>query len=398
MTEAVTRRPVFARRGAFRNLLRSMTGLITAGTIAACAPGAGVNRGSIDPTQPVQVALLLPQGAGQSERFLSQNLENAARLAIADLQGVAIDLRVYDTGGNPSQAAAMATRAADEGARIILGPVHAQDANAAGAAVAARGINVLSFSNNSDIAGGNVFVLGQTYENTAGRLMQFASRQGRSDIVIVNDPDAAGQVGLRAIESAAAANGVRVAGVQTYEFSQQGVTAAAPVIASTVQNTGAQAVFFTAGTAGALPMLTQMIRDQGIDPNVIAFFGLTRWDVPQSAISTPSLQGGYFALPDPAISAQFAARYAGAYGSAPHALAALAYDGMAAIGAALRSGRADALGRASLTQPSGFVGANGVFRFNADGSNQRALAVAQLRGNSVQVVENAPRSFSGAGS
>lgn len=228
--------------------------------------------------------------------------------------------------------------------------------------------------------------------------MRFAAGQGRRDIVVVSDPDASGQVGRRAIETAAAANGIRVAGAESYELSQQGVTAAAPNIATTVRNTGASGVFFTAGTAGALPMLTQLLRDNGIDPNVTAFYGLTRWDVPASAVTTPSLQGGYFAVPDPSITAQFNARYAGTYGAAPHPLAALAYDGIAAIGAALRSGRADPLGRASLTQPSGFVGANGVFRFTADGSNQRALAVAQLRDNRVEVVENAPRSFSGAGS
>jgi hypothetical protein len=35
-----------------------------------------------------------------------------------------------------------------EGAQVILGPVFAQEANAAGVAVAASGVNVLSFSNN----------------------------------------------------------------------------------------------------------------------------------------------------------------------------------------------------------------------------------------------------------
>ena len=398
MTDAVTRRPFFTRPIGIRNLFRSATGLLAAGALAACAPTGNVSRGTVNPSQPVQVALLLPQSANASDRLVAQNLENAARLAIADLQGVSIDLRVYDTAGNPTQASAMALRAADEGAKIILGPIHAQDANAAGSAVASRGINVLSFSNNSDIAGGNVFVLGQTFSNSADRLMRFAAGQGRRDIVVVSDPDASGQVGRRAIETAAAANGIRVAGAESYELSQQGVTAAAPNIATTVRNTGASGVFFTAGTAGALPMLTQLLRDNGIDPNVTAFYGLTRWDVPASAVTTPSLQGGYFAVPDPSITAQFNARYAGTYGAAPHPLAALAYDGIAAIGAALRSGRADPLGRASLTQPSGFVGANGVFRFTADGSNQRALAVAQLRDNRVEVVENAPRSFSGAGS
>jgi hypothetical protein len=52
-----------------------------------------------------------------------------------------------------------------EGAAIILGPVSADEANAAGVAVAASGVNVLAFSNNPTIAGGNVFLLGSTFQN-----------------------------------------------------------------------------------------------------------------------------------------------------------------------------------------------------------------------------------------
>ena len=54
----------------------------------------------------VQVALLVPSGSGQSQdELFGANLENAARLAMNDLSGVNIDLRVYKTGGSPAQAA-----------------------------------------------------------------------------------------------------------------------------------------------------------------------------------------------------------------------------------------------------------------------------------------------------
>ncbi|MCB1359970.1 MAG: ABC transporter substrate-binding protein, partial [Rhodobacteraceae bacterium] len=77
----------------------------------------------------------------------------AARLAVADLSGVQIDLRVYSTQGDPAVAAQVARQAADEGARIILGPVHGAEAAAVGTAVAPDGLNVLTFSNNPAIAG-----------------------------------------------------------------------------------------------------------------------------------------------------------------------------------------------------------------------------------------------------
>jgi ABC-type branched-subunit amino acid transport system substrate-binding protein len=71
---------------------------------------------------------------------------------------------------NPAQAGALARQAVDEGAQVILGPFYSEEANAAGVAVANSGVSVLAFSNNTAIAGGNVFVLGQTFDNTARRL------------------------------------------------------------------------------------------------------------------------------------------------------------------------------------------------------------------------------------
>ncbi len=49
--------------------------------------------------------------------------------------------------------------------------------------------------------------------------------------------------------------------------------------------------------------------------------------------SKRGVQGGWFAMPDPGLQAQFRDRYAGAYGSQPVPVAGLAYDGIAAIGA-----------------------------------------------------------------
>ncbi len=371
----------------------------TAIVLAACTPG-GVTSGgpSIDTSAPVPVALLVPAGSGQAgDEFLAQSLQNAAKLAISDLSGVKIDLRVYSTGGQPGQAQAMAVRAADEGALIILGPVFAQEANAAGVAVSSRGINVLSFSNNPDIAGGNVFVLGQTFESTAARLASYAARNGKSKLMVVHDRNTAGEIGLAAIRAGASSAGASVVSVGNYEFSQNGVVSAIPGIAASAKASGADAIIFTADTAGALPLVTQLLRENGINAAATRFIGLTRWDVPAASLGLPGLQGGWFAMPDPGLFQQYQARYQSAFGSAPHPISGLAYEGIAAIGALVTQGKANALTGAALTQGSGFVGVNGIFRLRGDGTNDRGLAVAEVRGGQVVVIDPAPRSFGGAG-
>jgi Periplasmic binding protein len=378
-----------------------LAALATCAALAACGPtvpgagGAPAGRGGT-----VQVALLVPSGSGQaSDELIAASLQNAARLAINDLgAGVKIDLKVYSTAGQPAQAAAMATQAVNEGAQIILGPLYAAEANAAGVAVASRGVNVLSFSNNADIAGGNVFVLGSTFRNTAQRLASYARQQGVDKIMIVHDQNQAGEVGRAAIAAGVSQAGGSVVGTGSYEFSQSGIATAIPGIAAEARDSGAEGIFFTADSAGALPLVTQLLKDNRVDPATVRFIGLTRWDIPQATVALPSVQGGWFALPDPSLYAQFTARYKAAYSADPHGTAGLAYDGIAAIGALVSQGNANALSAAALTQGQGFVGVNGVFRLLADGTNQRGLAIAQIQNNQVTIIDPAPRSFGGLGS
>lgn len=384
-------------RKALRLLILSLFAL----ALAACDAGmtGGVSRGgpSVDTSKPVPVALLVPRGGSASDDLLANSLENAARLAMRDLTGVAIDLRVYATAGNAATAASVATQAVNEGAKIIIGPVYAEAANAAGVAAAGAGVNVLAFSNNTTIAGGNVFVLGPTFQTTADRLVSYAASQGKSRIVVVSAQDVAGQLGRTSIQNAISRSGATLAGSVDYPLSQQGVIDAVPRIKSTVDSSGADAVFMTSSTASALPLLAQLLPEAGIQPTVTQYIGLTRWDIPSPTLSLPGLQGGWFALPDPARSAAFSAKYQAAYGSTPHPIASLGFDGIAAVGALVAKGKSNALTGAALTQGAGFQGASGIFRLRSDGTNDRGLAIATIRNNQVVVIDAAPQSFGGAG-
>jgi hypothetical protein len=384
-----------------RKLLRKAAAVVALLGLAACDPAITVGTGPvggsrIDASSPVPVALLVPRSDSDSASVAS-SLENAARLALASLDGVQIDLRVYDTGGNAQRAAVQAETAVSEGAQIILGPLFGEAANAAGVAVADNNVNVLSFSNNPSIAGGNVFVLGTTFRNTADRLLGYASRQGQDSVMIVHPRNVEGEFGKSAIQAAASQNGVRVAGVESFAFSQDGVSEAVPRVRDTVDSSGANSLFITSNAAGALPMLLQLLPEAGVDPDRTQYMGLARWDVPSQLLSMPGAQGGYFTLPDTAAKNAFDTRYRARYDSAPHPLAGLAFDGIAAIGALVKQGRSDALSARALTQNSGFQGANGVFRIRPDGTNERGLAVATVRNNQVTILDPAPSGFGGAG-
>ena len=377
--------------------------LFSVSWLAACQPvsisGTGGGGGQAARSgAPVPVALLVPHGSNApQEQKLARDLENAARLAAADMSGAQIDLRVYGTAGNAAQAQTAAMNAVADGAQIIIGPLHAESANAVAVAVADQNINVLAFSNNTTIAGGNLFILGQTFQDTADRLADFAVRQGKSRIMTVYSDNLSGRLGKQAIEQALTRNGATPAGSVGYQFSQQGVVSAVPQIKTAAAQNGADAIFLTANTAGALPLFSQMLPEAGLSPETIQYMGLSRWDKPPQTLELPGVQGGWFTMPQPQRTAEFRNRFQSAYGDLPHDLAGLAYDGVAVVGALAKSGRSAPLGRAALTQPAGFQGVNGVFRFRPDNSTDRGLAVATIRNNQVVVIDPAPQGFGGAG-
>lgn len=393
---------MFARLPSTRKAVAYIFTLLSFVWLAACEPMSSTNDNNgrrINPNATVQVALLVPGGSGDgTDSLLASNLENAARLAISDLNGVSIDLRVYNTGADPVVAASVASQAVNDGAKIILGPLFGEAANAAGIAVANRNVNVLAFSNNTSIAGGNVFVLGATFQNTANRLVQYSGRQGISRYAVIHGDDVAGEAGRDAIATAVRNNGGQVSSIESYPLSQQGIFNSARRISASTKSGGADAVFLTAGVNADLPILATALRDTGINPAETQYIGLTRWSAAPQALALPGLQGGLFTLPDQNMENLFESRYTAAYGDAPHPLSGLAYDGIAAIGALVAAGDANALTKQALTSPQGFQGTAGIFRLLPNGQNQRGLAVATVRDGGVVVLEPAPRSFGGAGS
>lgn len=379
-------------------VLRGAAAVAAALTLAACEPGPLGGGPTVNLSGPVPVALLLPKSsATQGDGVLAASLENAARMAMADLDGVEIDLRVYDTAGSSAQAAAVATQAVNDGAKIILGPLRAEAANAAGIAVASQGVNVLSFSNNSQIAGGNVFVLGNTFDNIASRLAQYAAKQGKRSVVVVHSSDIPGELGKTAIQQAFSNTPASVVATVSYELSQQSVIDSVPRVLNAVGGNSADALFLTSTTAGALPLYTQLLPEAGVPTETVQYMGLSRWDIPSQTLNLPGVQGGWFALPDQSTSQQFSDRYAAAFGGQPHPIAGLGYDGIAAVGALLKSGGSNALTAQSLTQGAGFQGVYGAFRFLPNGGIQRALSIATIRDKQVVIIDPAPKSFAGVG-
>ena len=126
-----------------------------------------------------------------------------------------------------------------------------------------------------------------------------------------------------------------------------------------------------------------------IDPLIVKFVGTSLWRDPDVA-REPALAGGWFAGPDPQARARFEAEFEAAYGAPPSRLAGLGYDAVSLAGLAATS---DAPLRAVIESEDGFSGVDGLFRFRANGTLERALAVYTIRRGRFEALEPAPSSF-----
>ena len=371
--------------------------------LAACAttgPRVAGNDGiDVDPNQPVKVALLLPYGTGDAGREqIARSLENAARLAQSELRNATVELTVYPTAGTTAGGSAAASQAVAEGAKIIVGPLFSTETAGAQGPAASSGLTVLSFSNNPSVAGGNVYVLGTTFQNTADRLVAYGQSRGLNSIGVVYPAGLEGETARDAVRQAVSNRGATLAASQSYNLSVEGIQSAGPAAAAALNGAGANAVILTDGPTGGLAFISEALRGNGV--TTAQFLGMQRWDTSAEALGVPSLQGGVFAAPDPATLGAFRGRYQTAYGEAPHELAGLAFDAVAAVGALIAEARAQGgspFSTARLTQASGFAGANGPFRLTPSGVAQRNLAIIAVQNGQAVVAERAARSFDQVG-
>lgn len=367
---------------------------------AAPAPAATGAAARVDLTAPVRVALLAPLSARDPAAAAeARGIADGARLAARERPGL-IALDVRDTAGTRSGAAAAAAGvAAQGGAALILGPLYGDNAGPAADAARGRGVNVISFSNTPSAAGGGVWVSGLLARSEADRILGHAAGQGLAAIGMFRPDSAAGEVALEAAMDAARGLGVRIGPVVAYPRSFEGIQDAAPGYADAHRATGAQAVLLPDQGQG-LQTAASFLNYHGISRRETQFLGLASWQSP-ATLAENALRGGRFAAPDPERMASFAVRYEAEHGRAPTALAWLGYD--AAVAAAEMVRRARARGDATpfeaadITDPGGFEGATGPFRFTRDGLNRRALAVVEVGADGFRTVEPAPVALGGPG-
>jgi ABC-type branched-subunit amino acid transport system substrate-binding protein len=371
---------------------------------------------------PVKIALLVPQtGRGKD---LGNPLFDAAQMALFDTGRNDITLIVKNTSNGAANAA---QQAINEGAEIILGPVFAEEVGAVRAVAAPLGIPVIAFSSDVSAAGGGAYLLSFPPEEEIRAVVNYAAGRGMGLFATLAPQDNYGRRAAATFARDVAAIGGQVVASTTYPAAKASMYPSVMAL----DGKDFDALFIPAGgsdlrdIAGfvrfgpplpppppAPPPLTEEQIKAGVAPPpppaplppppraVLPdhiLLGTGQWD--EAANGTAgALANGVFAAPEPQTRQSFSARFEGVYKYRPPRVASLGYDALSLAATLSDALPGQRFTQSAITDPNGFGGVDGIFRFLPNGTIQRGLAIIEVSGGGFRVVRPAPRSFQNFGS
>ena len=350
-------------------------------------PGATIGAGQ------VKVGLILPLSAPGNAGLAGMSMRNAAEMAIAEFNNPNIQLLVKDDGGTAQAAQLAAQQSLDDGAQIILGPLFSQSVGFVAQAARPRNVPVIAFSTDTNVASNGVYLLSFLPESDVDRIVQYASSVGKRSYAALIPDNPYGTVVEAAFKQAIARRtGSQIVALERYPHDKAAM--AAPIRTMAQGSVRAECLFIP-DSGDVVPDVVQGLVADAVNLKRLQLLGTGLWDDPR-VFAAPALSGGWYAAPDGTGYRNFATRYRQHYNQDPVRTATLSYDAVALVAALVKTQGPQPFTPQVLTNPSGFSGIDGLFRFKPDGTNERGLAVLRAATSGAQIISPSPRSFSSA--
>lgn len=325
-----------------------------------------------------RIALLVPMTG--SNAAIGQAIANATTMALLDTNAQNLRITTYDTANGAGIAA---NKAIADGARLILGPLTAEDVTAVAAVARPAHVPMITYSNDADTAARDVFVFGQVPGQSVARVIGYARAHGVTAVGAIIPTGVYGQRVAAALSGAARTANVRVTDIETYERTNTSVGSAVRRVKAKGQvdailiADGARIAAFAAPFANGMRLL-----------------GTELWAGEGTVARSASLRGSWFAAISDKRFGQFETSYRNRFAANPPRIATLGYDSVLLTLNVARDWKAGTVfptGR--LYDPQGFIGLDGVFRFNEFGIAERAMEVREVGAGTFTTVSPAPAHF-----
>lgn len=330
-----------------------------------------------------RVALLVPMTGANAA--VGQSLSNATTMALLDTNAENIRITTYDTGTGASSAAA---KAIADGNKLILGPLMGDNVADVRAVASPQNVPIITFSNDTSIAGADVFVLGHVPEQSIARSVSYARQRGSSNFAAIVPDGEYGRRAEAALRTSLGSFGGSLVGVERYARGNTSITSAS----SRLRARGGFDTVLVADGAKLSIQAAGALRDGGATN--LTVLGTELLSGEGSISRSAAMTGTLFSAVSDNRFKRFSESYSTRFGSNPYRISTLGYD---AVLLTLRMTRDWKIGKdfpaRRLREESGFVGIDGPFRFRRNGIAERALEVREVRPGGLAIVSPAPSSF-----
>lgn len=346
---------------------------------------------------PIKIAILLPLSGEYST--IGKQMLDAAQMGLFEFNDPNVTLIPADTKGTSFGATEAIQSVIKQDVKLVLGPLFSESTKVVVPIAKAKGINVVSFSNDKTLAGTGAFILGFRPEQQISKIVDYAYRTQQvrrfASVLPSNNYGATAAKELRLLMNRYA--DARLQKSEIYRLDHKGQ----PVGLDDNINLAYQSVLDGHQGRGALLLpeggdrieqIITTIKNNQQSAGAVQLLGSAQW-YDDKLLSHPELEGAFFAAPPREKQQQFEQRFAAIYDYTPPAIASIAYDSIAlAVTLSKLSQGADFSTRA-LTNPRGFMGVDGIFRLLPDGLSERGMAIISIQNGRFVIVEDSPNSF-----
>lgn len=338
-----------------------------------------------------KTAVLLPL-TGESAA-LGDSFRNAILMAqLERLTDEATSVVFYDTKGQPLRAVSAYEQAEKEDADIVLGPVFSSEV--AAVSKYEPSLPIISFTSDTGVLNDGVYSMALLIDQQVSRVVDFACQNGQNRFALLGPKDKTGEFVMQAFTKAVqTCPTMQISHISLYDTVNPDLTGAVAKIAPPLidlkkkdltpeekelaQNPTAERIPFDAlfvfEQGVRLQQLVSLLGYYDVTPNLVSFYGLATL----RSQHNQDLIGAYFAdLPQEKLRT-YQKNYQDAFSTKPIMVSALGYDGISLVSYLSQKG---SLNKKALLDRNGYLGINGRFRLNEDGTNDRLLEIFQIRG------------------
>ena len=312
----------------------------------------------------------------------------------------------------------------NENVDIILGPVFSENIKLISPIAKTENTMIITFSNNTEVIDKNIFISGLTPEDEIRAIFNYMLPKGKKKYGLILPNNNYGNRSKNLITEILNNNDAELIQSVFYNASDPDFYKVARKIANfeereknlkkrleelknlntskalkeyeilkdrdTLGNLEFDCIYIGVENIKHLSMITSILPYYDVDPKLIIYIGNSLWSH-SVLLKEPALEGGIFSNVIYGNYKNFEDSYINTFEKKPHKISSLAYDIIGLISILQQKNKI--INYENITNSSGFLGTNGLFRFRKNGNIERKLSIYQIKKQKIIEIKKADLVF-----